>query len=130
MGQPRRIHYAVALALSVFVSAPGSAKSQREPLLFSLPQAQAESVNAIAAGCMARGFVVRNRTEFSLECVDTKADPQPSAEFNLAGQGGETLVQVTTRQVVWPGPSPVFGPSWRLAEKVSAMLAEIGASAR
>lgn len=130
MGQPCRVHHAVALAAFLFLSAPASAKGQREPLLSSLPRAQADAANAIAAACMGQGWTVRNRTDFSLECVDTRAEPQSSASFSLAEQTGETLVQVTTRQVVWPGPDPVFGPSWSLAEKVSAMLVSIGATPR
>lgn len=130
MGNANRIYYAVALALSFPLAVPAAAKTPREPIVASLPQAQADTANAIAAACMGRGWVVRNRTEFELECVDTKAEPHASASFSFAGQAGETLIQVTTRQVVWPGPSPVFGQSSALARKVAAMLAEVGAALR
>lgn len=130
MGNANRLYYAVALALSFPVALPAAAKTPREPIVASLPQEQAGAGNVIAAACMERGWTVRNRTEFELECQDTKAEPHASAFFAFAGKDGETLIQVTTRQVVWPGPSPVFGQSSALARKVAAMLSEVGAALR
>lgn len=129
MGNAGRIHYAGIIAASVFLTSTAFAKPPKEPVAVELAGSPTDAANAIAAGCIGLGWAVSDRTEFSIACTDTNAQPnQAAVTFQLVGHGGATLVQFTTRQAVIGGFRPIFGPSRKLATEALAMLEKIGAT--